>query len=216
MDTTINLRAFVGRSFLPEDESPWHEVQKILDSLRPLGFVWEDASEANYKRISDKAREGIENNDVYIGILSKRLPISEPGILQKIRGLFRPPIRWSPPPWVVQESGYALGKGRRVLLLIEQGVDFPASNIDADREWIPFSRGAVNRESNRIVAAVSNMLSERLPRASITHEIAPLSKPELESSEQEQKALDSGEQISFNEITTLIEQRRFLEADRMF
>ena len=40
------LKAFVGRSFLEKDEAIWNEIRKMLVNLRPIGFVFEDASEA--------------------------------------------------------------------------------------------------------------------------------------------------------------------------
>ena len=66
------LSAFVGRSFLPQDEGLWVEVRTLLESFKPLDFAFEDANEAQPLGVSDKVRAGIDRNDVYIGILSHR------------------------------------------------------------------------------------------------------------------------------------------------
>ncbi len=111
----VRLRAFVGRSFLRNDEGLWLEIRALLESLRPIGFVFEDAQEAQPRAVSEKVRAGIDRNDVYLGILSRRDQImGQSGILRFIVSRFLDGRqRWSPPPWVVQESGYALGAGRR-------------------------------------------------------------------------------------------------------
>src|SRR5260370_638016 len=74
----IRLRAFVGRSFLPEDEATWFEFRKIFDSLRPIGFVWEDAKESQPRPISAKVRQVIEKNDVSIDLLTRRFLLRLP------------------------------------------------------------------------------------------------------------------------------------------
>lgn len=71
--------------------------------------------------------------------------------------------RWSTSAWVIQESGYALGRGKNVILLIEEGADFPASTLDSDREWIGFRRGEVALISNGLIAMLSNLIADRLP-----------------------------------------------------
>jgi hypothetical protein len=138
------LTAFIGRSFLKDDERPWLEIRKILESLRPLGFRFKDAEEAQPRPISEKVQQGIESNDIYIGILTRRFPIHavrEAGAFKRVWHALSapsPPTTWGPSSWVVQESGFALGKGKKVVLLIEDGVDFPKSDLDADKERILF------------------------------------------------------------------------------
>jgi hypothetical protein len=56
----VRISAFVSRSFWKEDEAPWFEIRKLFESLRPLGFVFEDAKEAQLRPVSEKVRQGIE------------------------------------------------------------------------------------------------------------------------------------------------------------
>lgn len=72
----LRLRAFIGRSFLPSDERVWTEIREVLDALAPLGFVYEDAKEAQPKAVSEKVRGGIDRNDVYIAISFDALELS--------------------------------------------------------------------------------------------------------------------------------------------
>src|SRR5215471_20864212 len=94
----IRLRAFVGRSFLPADEALWVEVRALLESLKPLGFLFEDAQEAQPRAVSEKVRAGIDRNDVYLGILSQRdQMIGQDGVVRfVISSLIGTRKRWSP------------------------------------------------------------------------------------------------------------------------
>jgi len=98
----IRIKAFVGRSFLEQDEALWYEIRNILESLRPIGFDFEDAKEAQLRPISEKVRQGIERNDIYIGILARRLSVkedtTEPNLFGRILAAFPAPKRpsqWS-------------------------------------------------------------------------------------------------------------------------
>ena len=137
-DSLPRLTAFVGRSFLPEDESVWTEIRTVLDALRPLGFHFEDASQAQLRPISEKVRTGIDRNDVYVGILTRRRPIGEPyspfRALQQAFMKTRTEPAWTTSHWIVQESGYAIGKDKKVVFLVESGVDLPRSDLHADGE----------------------------------------------------------------------------------
>jgi hypothetical protein len=117
------LTAFIGRSFEKSDSELWNEVRAILDNLRPLGLKFEDAKEAQARPISAKVQEGIGRNEIYIGILSKRHPIDDSAASggswrRRLRAAFasrESPLRWVTSFWVVQESGYALGRGKEVI-----------------------------------------------------------------------------------------------------
>ena len=174
------IRAFVGRSFSEADQTVWYAIREILESLRPIGLAFEDAKEAQPRPISDKVRQGIERNDFYIGILTRRLPIkdeiAEPKLTRRILESFqgsKTPTQWTASNWVVQESGFAIGKEKTVLLLIEQGVDFPTADLDADTEWIPFDRAAIAHCSSRLVSMINNLVSETLPNVPPTAQASP-------------------------------------------
>src|SRR5258708_19542872 len=102
--TETRLRAFVGRSFAPEDKSLWHDVREILESFKRLGFAFEDAEEAQPKPISQKVKEGIDRSKMYIGILLRRRPFFPPPHpltrTHCIAQFFNPP----PPPAATQWS----------------------------------------------------------------------------------------------------------------
>jgi tetratricopeptide (TPR) repeat protein len=211
------LSAFIGRSFLPQDEALWMEVRTLLESFKPLDFAFEDAKEAQPLGVSDKVRAGIDRNDVYIGILSHRdLVVDQAaGIFGVLLSIVPSRKRWSPPPWVVQESGYALGVKKRVVLLIEEGVQFPTSNLDADREWISFRREAIQNIAPRLSALINHLIAERLPV--VPAAVAPVSAPEAPAPTEKDDALASRESSSlFEDILELVEKDPSVETDRAF
>lgn len=213
------IKAFVGRSFLEADEIVWYEVRKILESLRPIGLTFEDAKEAQLRPVSEKVRQGIERNDFYIGILTRRLPLPEQpvelSLLKRIGIAFsRPtePSRWTTSNWIIQESGFAIGKGKRTLLLIEKAVDFPSADLDGDTEWVPFDRTIVSQCSNRLVAMITDMISQNLPTVQESVQVLP--PKEAEAPEEQQ--VDPSERGDFSRVIELLDEGQFQKADEEF
>ncbi len=214
----VRISAFVGRSFLPEDEPVWYEIRNILESLRPMGFKFEDAKEAQLRPISEKVRQGIERNDFYIGILTRRFPITDkPTKMTIVRRIFsdiqsvKIPSGWTTSDWVVQESGFALGKGKKVLFLIEEGVNFPRSDLSADTEWISFDRSALSQCTNRLVSMIGNLIAEKLPAVPPTVQVVS-----PESPTPEEQPVEPGPTGNFKQVMEYLEQGKLQQADEAF
>jgi len=125
------ISAFIGRSFIKEDEPLWAEIAKFLNSLNQVGFSWEDAEESQAKPISDKVKEKIGRNDVFIGVLAKREPVYDKPFFSLGKYHFvTTPHNWTSSYWVIQESGYAIGMKKKVIFLIEDGLSIPGGLID--------------------------------------------------------------------------------------
>ncbi len=203
--TPPRVTAFVGRSFLPDDDGLWQEIRELLEALRPFGFVFEDAKEPQPRPVSEKVREGINRNDLYVGVLSRRAPIQSPGLVARLSRT----SRWATSTWVVQESGYALGRDKRVLLLIEEGIDFPTANLDADTEWIAFKRGAVVDIAPRLTAMIGHFIAEKLPAvtAAATGESVVVSPP------QDAAAAAVATTPDLGDVLALLNAKKVLEAD---
>jgi tetratricopeptide (TPR) repeat protein len=216
--SVTRINAFVGRSFLEQDDALWNEIRKILESLRPIGFGFEDAKEAQLRPISEKVRQGIEHNDFYIGILTRRLPIQREenvsNTFRRVLSALRPPktlSQWTTSNWVIQESGFALGKGRKVLFLIEQGIEFPSTDLDADTEWIPFDRNAIPQCSNRLVAMISRLISETLPTVPPSADVLP---PQETNSPEQPENMPPW--LGFENVMALVKSEDFQKADEEF
>lgn len=164
---TNRLSAFVGRSFLDVDKQVWLEIREMLESMRPVGFVFEDAKEAQPKPVSEKVRDGIQRNDIYIAILTRRhlicSEIKAGFSLARLFGSAKSKSRWTASEWIVEEIGYAIGLKKYVLLMLEEGVLFPTTDLDGDMEWISFQRGSVNACQSRLTQIISHLVNVRMP-----------------------------------------------------
>ncbi|MGO9061567.1 MAG: tetratricopeptide repeat protein [Candidatus Binataceae bacterium] len=216
------IRAFVGRTFNNEqDKHLWLEIREVLDNLRGVRFSWEDAEEPQMLSVSTKIRKKIADNQIYIGILTRRKPIlreRRPRLLSRLfagksaqhEGL------WSVSPWVVQESGYALGLGRKVLFLLEEGVDFPTSDMQADAEWIRFVRSDLKALQMRLVTILVNEIGRNLPllQEGISSEREQVPAPLVPPKEQAEQNAESS--VSFGDVRKRLNEKDFAGADELF
>jgi len=85
----------------------------------------------------------IDASDVFVGIFTRRWPLYENGV--SLREVIRLALglskvdRWGAPPWVIQESGYALkaiAAKQKMILFREKGVELPS--LQGDLEYIEF------------------------------------------------------------------------------
>lgn len=106
------IAAFIACSFSPADKFKIQPILAFLDSFQPLGFIWRTAEPAEVESVSKKVRGMVDESDVFVGVFTRRHPIYPP--LAGLKAVFRllrgqsMATDWSAPPWVLQESGYAL------------------------------------------------------------------------------------------------------------
>ena len=165
-EPVIHLQAFVGRSFLDDDKRVWHELRDFLETLKSLGFAYEDAKEAQLCPISEKVRLRIDRNHIYIGVLTRRHLISSVPctIGNLVRGLLNGVAakQWTASEWVIEEVGYAIGREKPVILLIEKSVVFPTSDLDGDTQWIEFERDKLEHCQSELVSMISGLLAKKV------------------------------------------------------
>ena len=134
------LTAFIARSFSRDDDVRLRPTLEFLGTFEKAGFFCQSAEPAEVESVSHKVRRIIEESDVFIGFFTKRHPIFEArNGFGNLKSFFKQeiPSAWSAPPWVLQESGYALARERKVILLREIGVEIPG--LQGDLEYIPFN-----------------------------------------------------------------------------
>jgi hypothetical protein len=132
------LRAFLARSFQSADNEKIRPIQELLESFRPLGFVWETAERAELESVSKKVQQKIDECDVFVGVFTRRYPIfatDEHGETPELEAGANP-VAWTAPPWLFQESGYALKAGKKLLLIREKDVELPG--LQGDLEYIEY------------------------------------------------------------------------------
>ena len=92
------IEAFVGHSFADEDKEIIGQFTQYFNSQKAI-LTWQHAEEAMPERISDKIKNIFEGKSLFIGIFTKKY---------KAGNFFKK--HWLPSFWIVQESGYAIGK----------------------------------------------------------------------------------------------------------
>src|SRR5713101_3299339 len=165
---TQKIVAFVARSFDPADDAKIEPIIRFLDSYRNLGFIPDSAEQSEVESVSVKVRTQIDESDVLVGIFTKRHPIYrfQGRVATAIDALTRKlaPWAWSAPPWVLQESGYAL-KGKKSLILFRE-IDVEIPGLQGDLEYIPYDprnpAPAFQRASEMITGLIAKAGSIRV------------------------------------------------------
>lgn len=162
------IKAFIGHSFEPEDESVVIAFAKIFNSLKKsIDFDWEDADDTQIKLLSKKVPQKMVDKNLFIGIFTKKHIEIEEKKLMKTRLWNRDKYIsrktdcvYGTSYWITQESGYAIAQGMATLFLIEKGVK-ELKGLHADMEHIYFERGKENDCFVRLNEALANFLKER-------------------------------------------------------
>lgn len=188
------ITAFVARSFDPRDEQKIEPILKFLNSFRAAGFLAESAEQAEVESVSQKVRRMIDGADVFVGIFTRRHPVYDPKSLWRAAVPFmRNRLvagRWVAPPWVIQESGYALkaiASKKKMILFRERDVELPS--LQGDLEYIEFAEAdfvaALQKASemiNDLLAEASGTVVETVvsssPAAVEAEPAAPATEPE--------------------------------------
>jgi len=130
------LTVFIGQSFSDSDKA----VNKaVADILEAIGITVATGEKPKADTISEKVKNLIETQSVFIGVFTRRDKIA------------RKP-EWTTSPWVIDEKAYALGRQKRLILLKEEGVG-SIGGIQGDYEYIEFSRGKLELMLVRLVQA---------------------------------------------------------------
>ena len=126
--------AFLGHSFAPEDAALVDFVRSLLDGV---GLKVVTGQKPRAERVSDKVKRLIEGQYLFVGLFTRR---------EKLEGK----SEWATSPWIIDEKAYAVGKGKKLLLLREDGVK-SIGGIQGDYEFVDFSRDRLHALAIRIL-----------------------------------------------------------------
>jgi tetratricopeptide (TPR) repeat protein len=141
------MKAFLAHSFSPQDE---RVVNKIRGFLESLDIICVSGERAQTTSIARKVKERIQESDLFVGIFT----VEE--VLRRGAGFLRKAeqVRTTSN-WVIQESGFALGRGKEVLFVAEEGLDrFP--QLQGDLEVVRFGRSSIEQDAFQ---RISQMIS---------------------------------------------------------
>lgn len=115
--------AFVGHSFSKNDRDV---VNAVIELLRTVGVPVVTGQKPRTNRISDKVTRRIDSCPIFVGIFTRQDRIGRKK-------------EWTPSLWTIDEKAYAFAKGKKLVLLKEQGVS-NLGGIQGDYEYIEFER----------------------------------------------------------------------------
>lgn len=161
---TQRITAFVAKSFNAIDEAKIEPIVKILKAFHKMGFFLGDAEQAEVESVSKKVRTLIDEADVLVGFFTRRHPIYRlesrwSALVAILRGNLRP-TSWSAPPWVLQESGYALKGNKALILFKEEGVEIPGG-LQGDLEYISFDPQNPQIAIQRATEMVNDLIARK-------------------------------------------------------
>ncbi len=120
------LTAFIGQSFLPADMIVNDCVKQGLEII---GMQVTTGEKPKADIISAKVKKSIEDSDIFVGIFTRRDKIARKN-------------EWTTSSWVIDEKAYAVGKGKKLILFKENGVN-TIGGIQGDYEYLEFSRDSL-------------------------------------------------------------------------
>jgi tetratricopeptide (TPR) repeat protein len=127
MSPINKIKAFVAHSFAKEDSELIDKFLKYFNSFKEI-LEWEHAEDPQPKGISEKIKGLMKDKNLFIGIFTKKY---------SLRGWKK---KWLPSLWIVQESGYAIGKDLRLLFLVEDVIKKDEmGGLQGDYELVFFS-----------------------------------------------------------------------------
>jgi hypothetical protein len=167
------VRAFVGHSFIPGDKDifdPTDEVvvSKFLTLFTEIArlvptFSWQHAERAQPIGIDSKVLSMFDEKNLFIGICTKKervIPdtyVHPKWSLGKAKELN---AVWKTSDWIIQEIGLAIGRGCRVILLVEDGVRAPGG-LQGALEYIEFERSAPEAAVNKLLQMICNLIPDK-------------------------------------------------------
>ena len=147
------VKAFIARSFADVDEERLKPLLDHLKTFESLGFYCESAEPAEATEVSEKIQKLIQGAAVFIGMFTQKYSITKQSA--GTNAADPSPTGWTAPSWVLQESGYALGRGKKLIFFVEPNVELP--QLQGDLEYIvydPARRDEAFSRANEVVTKI--------------------------------------------------------------
>lgn len=147
------MKAFIGHSFADGD---MEVINKILKFIGTTDIEYQTGEKAQNKSIASKVKERILNNDIFIGIFT---------FDKKIECLTGDKEYYTTSNWVIQESGFAIGNKKGLILLVEKEekktiYKFP--ELQGDLELVYFNRNSLDEAFIKLNEIIHSLKEEQL------------------------------------------------------
>lgn len=209
------MKAFIGHDFDDENDQL---VSKIITHIDAHGIKCVHARKAESGLVDEKVTDLIRECAIFVGIFTRDKPFM---LNDSFWNRIFPgkSMQYSTSMWVVQESGFALGTGKKLILLIEEGVvDFP--QLHGNIQYIKFERDSIQDKFTTLSQMISSIKTKLTGGVA---EMAPEESKQAETTipkeeELQQKQEGGGEwKVVFTKISNaLCESEGYIEAQRIF
>jgi tetratricopeptide (TPR) repeat protein len=162
-----SIKAFVGHSFTDDDADVVRSVLGYLTRVANLhpSFSWTNAKHPEPISVDEKILSLLDGKDLFIGICTRKERVVSANALsscwmsrQKL-AVKKTDLEWKTSDWIIQEIGLAIGRGMKIILLVEDGIRSPGA-LQGNLEYIPLNRDAPERSFDSLLA----MLTALSPR----------------------------------------------------
>ena len=214
------MKAFIGHSFDEKDNKLVNKVARFLESA---GLECVTGEKAQNMSVAAKVKDRILHSDIFVGIftcdkkiISNRDTASKPHWYSRKTDYEK--VGYITSNWIIQESGFAIGKEKEMIFLVENGVyKFP--EIQGDMEVVYFDRDSIDQQwvkLNEMIEYIKK--SKDIGVAASTQEIIENSEETKEKPEEEDKREERTEEVDklLDKVFEELEQKNYTEAQRIF
>ncbi len=189
------LSAFVGHSFDKADKEVVEKFLGIFDRIKamPIGFTWDHAEWAEPKLLSERVKAKMEGKNLFIGICTAEEYTTDRFYLKwgffnkNILKVNEANLELKISDWILQEIGFAVGRGFKIILLREECVREPGGLL-GDLEYIPFNRNDLEKPFMRILEMVTSCLPSILTEPSTTEKFTSEEPKNIEQKMKDEEA----------------------------
>lgn len=147
------MNAFIGHSFEKKDSQTVTEIKEFIEST---GISCQTGEKAQNKSVAEKVKERILNSDIFVGIFT-----CDKKLASKKKFLGKTKMFYTTSNWVIQESGFAIGSNRELILLVENGIDiFP--ELQGDMELIYFNRESLDKTFLKLNQMIESIKEKKI------------------------------------------------------
>jgi tetratricopeptide (TPR) repeat protein len=202
------VKAFVGHSFDENDEQIVRKFLDYFDTLSEMGFEWDSAEEAEPKTLSEKVKKKMDGKNLFIGIFTAKTMQVCPSKLKEntffkkdCYSVSKADFKRCTSEWIIQESGYAMGKGMNLIFLIEDVLN-TVGGLQGDLGFIRFSRNNPELCFSEINEMISSLVKQQ---AKTGGEVIEKSKPQ-EVTETEKTIEETPDELKEKKTKNIIEE----------
>jgi tetratricopeptide (TPR) repeat protein len=211
------MKAFIASSFDPADEQTVRTIEQLIESGGDIQCV--SGRKAQAEAVDEKITELIRSCDFFVAIFTREalvVPKERDTFLR--RAFYTKDRSYTTSAWVIQESGFALGCGKRIVLLVEDGVLQPPQ-LQGNLEYVNFDRDCIEKISVRLNQILSDIKSALTPQASgkVATETPPQTKTQDQAIDQTAETVVADESAGHIEkVFHLMGEGDFAGAKQLF